>query len=103
VYRKTIPFLGAVEILEYNSRNMPREFVIEVKQGQSEEEYFRTLAHEMIHVKQYATGELNEQMDLWMGEVCESDKIAYHKQPWEIEAHDLSEVLLYEYLRRNDV
>ena len=103
VYRRNISFLGCVEVLEYNSRNMPREFVVEIKHGQTEEEYLRTLAHEMIHVKQYALGELNEQMDLWLGEKYESDRIAYHKQPWEIEAHDLSEVLLYEYNRRSHV
>lgn len=99
VYRKNINFLGSVEVLETNSRKVPREFILEMKTGQSKEEYLRTLAHEMIHIKQYALGELNEEMSLWHGKKHDSEKIPYAKQPWEIEAHDLSEILLAEYYR----
>ena len=53
-----------------------REFVIEVKDDLSKEEFISTLCHEMVHVKQYARGELDingkmsyktheEYMNLW--------------------------------------
>jgi hypothetical protein len=46
-----------------------------------------TLAHEMVHVKQYVYGETNEKLTRWKGERVDSDTIDYWVQPWEIEAH----------------
>jgi hypothetical protein len=43
-----------------------------------------TVAHEMVHVKQYAKGELTEQS--WQGKLI-NPKQEYWDQPWEIEAH----------------
>jgi len=58
----------------------------------------KLLAHEMVHVKQFAKNELKERYfkdgykTLWHGEVCDID--SYWDQPWEIEAFTLEEELL---------
>jgi len=43
----------------------------------------------MIHVKQYVRNELKDEglTVFWKGEDC--SKIAYSKQPWEVEAYTL--------------
>jgi hypothetical protein len=56
-----------------------------------------TLAHEMVHVRQYAKMELNEEMNRWHGEYVNTDLIPYHEQPWEIEAYDLGDRLFKQY------
>ena len=75
----------------YPSR--PREFEIEIRQ-QSRMAMLTILAHEMIHCKQFAYGELKEKyikqnhVMLWKGEIFSND-IDYWDQPWEIEAYGL--------------
>ena len=55
-------------------------------QKQSFFEMMLTLAHEMIHVKQYMKGEISDDPKaLWHGR--NHEKTPYTKQPWEIEAH----------------
>jgi hypothetical protein len=53
-----------------------------------------TLAHEMVHAKQFIKGELtsNEKCMKWNGKKV-SAKLAYHQTPWEIEAMS-SEVIM---------
>ena len=73
---------------------------------------YRTLAHELVHVKQFATGQMNRHIitrkttsgkrltgTLWEGEVYSSAKYedseeGYYNSPWEIEAYG-REVGLY--------
>ena len=51
-------------------------------------EQMLTLAHEMIHIKQYMKGEMtDEPKAIWHGR--NHDKTPYTKQPWEVEAHKL--------------
>jgi len=47
-----------------------------------------TLAHEMIHVKQIASGKLREKngKTYWQGKVVNRKKVSYWDQPWEINA-----------------
>ena len=53
-----------------------------------------TLAHEMVHVKQYARGQVthskNRKARYWMGKKVKED---YYNQPWEIEAFSKERVL----------
>lgn len=53
---------------------------------------FETLAHEMIHVKQYARGQfrIDGNKTIWLGKPL---KLKYHQQPWEIEAMSKEKVL----------
>ena len=49
-------------------------------------EMMLTLAHEMIHVKQFMKGEMSDEPKAtWHGR--NHEKTPYTKQPWEIEAH----------------
>jgi hypothetical protein len=99
-YRKVIDELGTVYVDDYNVLGMPISFVIEVRQTDSEEEKLKTLAHEMVHVRQYIRGELNEEMSVWRGRKVDSDEIPYAEQPWEIEAESIAHKLYDEYISK---
>ena len=57
------------------------------------------LAHEMVHVKQFALKELATGMNRWKSRTNVSD-LAYEDQPWEKEAFRLQHVLLKEFTTR---
>lgn len=61
-----------------------RNFVIDVALYSN---WLTTLAHEMVHVKQFARGELNESLTKWKNKDCSDTE--YWDQPWEIEARKL--------------
>lgn len=71
-----------------------------------------TLAHELVHAKQYFTGELRELKPVyrngirhprtkWQGSFVDETRIDYYDLPWEIEAHGREPGLLYNYRQRN--
>ena len=69
----------------------PREFSIELDSSLSWATILENLAHEMVHVKQWARGELKDVMlghslCKWKGVVIDTDKMDYYDSPWEIEA-----------------
>ena len=55
--------------------------------------WLSNLAHEMVHVKQFARGELNLGMDKWKSRKDCGD-IEYWSQPWEKEARRLQHKML---------
>jgi hypothetical protein len=71
----------------YNTRNQPREFLIEVHPGIGVYSILETIAHEMVHVKQLIYGETNDTLSMWRGKRIDSDKVEYWSHPWEIDAH----------------
>ena len=97
VIRRTMPVLGITIIDDYNESGLPRRFTIEMDGKQDSEEKLRTLAHEMVHIKQYCKKELNEEMTKWKGQSVDSDNMDYDDQPWEIEAHTLGDKLYEEF------
>ncbi len=104
----------------------PKEFRITISRQKKSryEEYFKILAHEMVHIKQYAKNEMtslvkaagpNQIEQYWRGMkvkvaskrspianktkvITDSKGHDYYYQPWEVEAYGL-EVGLYAYLR----
>lgn len=93
-------------INEDDTRN-PRWFTINVRDALGDDDVIKTLAHEMVHVKQYAKNELSKQLSAtkgkgfrmtskWMGEpwAPKSKEDPYWDCPWEIEAYG-REVGLY--------
>jgi len=67
----------------------PREFELEIHKNMSLRKVLETVCHEMVHVKQYARGELYESSrnkHRWQGKWIDKDP-EYWDQPWEIEAH----------------
>ena len=71
----------------------PREFTIRIDSSQSKQELLETIAHEMVHVKQFARGELNDTNSLhiskWNDKEVDDIKTNYYDLPWEIEAHEI--------------
>jgi len=67
----------------------PRVFELEISKKLTLRKLLETIAHEMVHVKQYARGELYEgdcNKHRWQGKWL-SKEPDYWEQPWEIEAH----------------
>lgn len=70
-----------------------REFDIKLDSKLSQRSILEALCHEMVHVKQYARGELKERIakssttTYWQGNKVLLDTIDYWDRPWEIEAH----------------
>lgn len=68
----------------------PRVFELEIDKNLRLRKLLETIAHEMVHVKQYARGELYEGSRVnkhrWQGKWIDKDP-DYWDQPWEIEAH----------------
>ena len=82
-------------------------FTINLRDASDDEDVIKTLAHEMVHVKQYAKNEMKTQMrvsrgegiqrvNVWHGDVWHpnSKEDCYWDCPWEIEAYG-REVGLY--------
>ena len=78
-----------------------RTFEIELDKTQSMRNLLETLAHEMVHVKQYARRELNPKVDCWMGKTYNPKKVSYWDLPWEIEAHGRETGLFVRYCEAN--
>lgn len=75
------------------------EIHIEVHNGYPTPIVASTLAHELVHAKQYIRGELNATMTKWLKQEIPKGprggiKIAYRQQPWEIEAFEREEELV---------
>jgi hypothetical protein len=64
-----------------------RTFELEIDRTQSLRKLLETVAHEMVHVKQFARRELHPSKDEWYGKTYNPKKVSYWDLPWEIEAH----------------
>lgn len=91
---KNLDVFGLVYIDNYNLKGKPDSFIIELNRHLNNEDKLKTLAHEMVHVKQYSLGYLNESMTRWRGKKV-SRHLEYENKPWEIEA-ELFGLNLYE-------
>jgi hypothetical protein len=82
-----------------------REFVILIHKKLNKKQTLITLAHEMVHVKQYATGELKDYLRTesvrWQNKVFSLDKVKYWSSPWEKEAYKKDETLYEAFKKRN--
>lgn len=82
-----------------------RSFAMEIDKRMSIEETLSTIVHEMIHVKQWAKGELVDAVEQgavvskWKGSTI-SDHIEYMDLPWEVEAYE-QEPVLFEQLKQD--
>jgi hypothetical protein len=93
---------------DWNDTNdRARDFTITVDPNLGKRNMLLVLAHEMVHIKQYAKGELKDYVRVnkvkWKGKVYNDSKIDYWEQPWEIEAHGREKGLYYkftDYMRR---
>src|SRR6056300_957905 len=88
-----------------DDNNRPRDFLIRIDTALPIATFLETLMHELIHVKQYAKGELGwrsrEDITTWHGEKI-SRKVSYFDYPWEIEARGREFGLTEEFLNIHD-
>tara|TARA_A100000164_G_C21743311_1_gene693393 strand:+ start:464 stop:943 length:480 start_codon:yes stop_codon:yes gene_type:complete len=75
-------------------QDRPREFTIEINRTSRLRRMLETVAHEIVHAKQFARGELYwscvKGQNRWQGKWLSNSKKAvkdYWDNPWEIEAH----------------
>ena len=97
--RKNLDVMG--ECVDEDGCRNPRFFTIALKR-QEIDEMIKTLAHEMVHVKQHAKNELQSGIMVaargglkmhskWKGEIWKpkARQDAYYDSPWEIEAYGM--------------
>lgn len=94
VFNPSLSVQGYSSIIE--TPKTPRKFLIEINSIMGERYILSTLAHEMVHVKQYIQHEINDTLSTWCGDVV--DVSDYWTHPWEIEAHGLEVGLLTKYV-----
>tara|TARA_R110002110_G_scaffold214952_1_gene428841 strand:- start:131 stop:610 length:480 start_codon:yes stop_codon:yes gene_type:complete len=87
-----------------DKRTKPRQFTIRLNSTDDLSTLIENFAHEMVHVKQYALGEMKDLLcstDLiyWKGEEYDSSKINYYDWPWEIEAAGRERGLYIRYMQ----
>lgn len=92
-------------------RHRPKIFTIEIEPNQSTKLLLNTVAHELVHVKQWAKGEFaelrnaskdkSEPVYKFNGKRFDTGKIDYWDQPWEIEAHGRSIGVVVQWCRKN--
>ena len=81
----------------------PREFMIVLNKDIKSIELLTTLAHEMVHVWQYASGKLRQYADgsyRYSKQKYEADT-PYLRRPWEGEAYEKEQTLVNLWLNRN--
>lgn len=67
----------------------PRQFIIQLNPHIGARNILATLAHEMVHIKQFAYCETDEALSKWKGKKVDSENVDYYDHPWEIEAHGM--------------
>ena len=108
---------GEAMLSEFTNPRKPREFKIIVDQYQSEiddydrirtdnewaHDILKTLAHELVHIKQYVMGELKSSNNgmVWKKTVyTPANLLEYFQTPYEIEAYGREKGLLLGFLAR---
>lgn len=91
----------------------PKEFKIWVDSAQDPRDFYSTIAHEMVHLKQFAKGELTDLMRSkkikWSSASgseyydFEGEDDAYWDLPWEIEARGREEGLVVRWIDAEDI
>ncbi len=91
-------------VWEDTHRN-PREFTIQLDPNQKISLLLNSLAHELVHVKQWAKGEYYELVSKpkvykFNGKLVDTQKVDYWDTPWEIEAHGRAIGLVVQWVRK---
>jgi len=89
---------GAVYVDDYNVIGQPRHFIMEIAKEDDLNTQIQTMAHEMIHVRQFVRNEINEELTQWKSRRVNSDVVPYCDLPWEIEANKLGDRMYEEFV-----
>lgn len=84
----------------------PNEFTIQMDPNQRIQLLLNSLAHELVHVKQWAKGEYYElcskpKVYKFNGKLVDTTKVDYWDTPWEIEAHGRAIGLVVQWVRKS--
>lgn len=93
--KKTKQFLGLTECLDDTYH--PREFLLTIRKELKRKKMLSTLAHEIVHVKQFAKNEFNPAFTKWKKQFID-ETVDYFEQPFEIEAFGREPGLVAHYL-----
>lgn len=89
-FRKSLKdYQGMAYVDEFNLQKKLRHFVVVINKKDTEEQQLITMAHELVHVKQFAYGEIDSTLTKWRGKLVAED-MPYVDQPWEVEADEIS-------------
>ena len=90
-------------------QHYPNLYTMVIKSSIGRRESLRTIAHECVHIAQYATGKMKDIWEnnkgkkvLWKKEHLLDntyDGKAYTNSPWEVEARAMEDKLMFAYLR----
>ena len=97
-FNKKIDAYGYASVTEFSPSNKPRQFEIELHPGIGAYDILKTLAHEMVHVRQYIQGDVNIKLTRWKGTAVAD--VDYWDQPWEIDAHGREDGLLTKFAEK---
>jgi hypothetical protein len=86
----------------------PFDFTIQIDPDQKIQLLLNSLAHELVHVKQWAKGEfyqLQRELSVYKfnGQRWDTSKVDYWDTPWEIEAHGRAIGLVVQWARKNEL
>lgn len=96
---------GYCECLDFGGK--ARNFLIELNRYNKKIHMVKILAHEMVHVKQYAMNQLRDKpfksktVTSWYG-VEFGEDVSYWDHPWEIEAYGLENSLVAKFLAEHN-
>jgi hypothetical protein len=91
--RSKLDVLGSCAVTYFNDWYKPREFEIELRKYRSVNKTIEALAHEMVHLKQFAKCELDVNLTKWCGKQVAEDT-SYIDLPWENEALLMEPILM---------
>lgn len=102
-FQKFNPKINEYAYCEWEFDNhRAKDYTITINKNLSKRAMLLALAHEMIHVKQYAKGELKDYLRVnkskWKGQIIDPNEVDYWDQPWEIEAHGGERDLYYKFI-----
>ena len=96
-----------------DTERLPRIFDVEVHESLQQRVQLQVLAHELVHVKQYARRELVQLVRggySWYGtkypHITPAEEVwnkTYNRLPWEIEARGMEEVLFLEWAEERNI
>ena len=84
-----------------------RDFTVSLDPNLGKRNMLIVLAHEMVHVKQYAKGEMKDfvygNRVKFKGSIINDNIVEYWDQPWEIEAHGKEKGLYLRFLEHEKI
>lgn len=94
--------VGSCEPVDEVLNKRHYKFAIHLEKTLTDDEMLRTLAHEIVHVKQFTSGQMvscrfNEDITFWNGKKYDENKTPYDKHPWEIDANKTADKLIKQF------